>query len=332
MRKLTVGKVILGTVVSLLLVFQNTFAQTRDKGPWWPSAQWGKDDQAGGSNWITPEKIIEALKLVKTGKLYELGQIYSSSMPLFGSRTYKMTIPGSPTAGPLGSNRLIYHDEYLTTEIGQVGTQFDGPGHIGQMMTMSDGGEKGVFYNGFTLDDIKSPYGLLQLGVEHVKSILTHGVLIDIAGYKGVDVLPNGYEVTVADVRGALKKQGISEASLKPGDALFFRYGWSKYWTDAAKYNANPPGIGVAVARWVAERKASMVGSDSFGTEVIPNPDANLVFPVHQELITKNGIWNLENMVFDDLAREGAYEFLFVFTPIRFQGATGSPGRPIAIR
>jgi kynurenine formamidase len=147
-----------------------------------------------------------------------------------------------------------------------------------------------------------------------------------------VDALANGYEVTVADVQGALKKQGISEAGIRPGDALFFRYGWSKYWTDPPKYNTNPPGIGLAVARWVAERKASMIGSDQFGTEVIPNPDTNLVFPVHQELLMKNGIWNLENMVFDDLVREGAYEFLFVFTPVRFKGATGSPGRPIAIR
>jgi hypothetical protein len=70
--------------VTLLLVSHNAFAQTRDKGPWWPNAQWGKDDQAGGSNWITPEKIIEALKLVKTGKVYELGQIYSASMPCSG--------------------------------------------------------------------------------------------------------------------------------------------------------------------------------------------------------------------------------------------------------
>ncbi len=81
-RKLTVGGMILGTVVSLSVVFQSAYAQTRDKGPWWPSAQWGRDDQAGGSNWITPEKIIEALRLVKTGKVYELGQIYSASMPL----------------------------------------------------------------------------------------------------------------------------------------------------------------------------------------------------------------------------------------------------------
>jgi kynurenine formamidase len=318
--------------ILFLLVSHNVFAQTRDKGPWWPNAQWGKDDQAGGSNWITPEKIIEALKLVKTGKVYELGQIYSASMPLFGARTFSLTIPGSPTAGPMGTNRLIYHDEYLATEIGQVGTQFDGPGHIGQIVKMADGTEKGVFYNGFTLDEIKNPYGLLQLGVEHVKPIFTRGILIDIAGYKGVDVLANSYEVTVADVQGALRKQGISEAGIRPGDALFFRYGWSKYWTDPTKYNTNPPGIGLAVARWVAEKKLSMIGSDQFGTEVMPNPDANLVFPVHQELLMKNGIWNLENMVFDELAGEGAYEFLFVFTPVRFKGATGSPGRPIAVR
>ena len=324
--------ILLGTVLSLLVVFQGADAQTRDKGPWWPNPQWGKDDQAGGSNWVTPEKILEALKLVKTGKVYELGQVYSSTMPLFGSRSFTLTIPGSPTGGPLGANQLIYHDEYISTEIGQVGTQFDGPGHIGQMMKMADGTEKGVFYNGYTLDEIKSPYGLRQLGIEHVKPIVTRGILIDIAGYKGVDALPNSYEVTVADVQGALKKQGIAEATLKPGDALFFRYGWSKYWSDAPKYNANPPGIGVAVAKWVVERKASMIGSDQWCTEVVPNPDASLAFPVHQELITKNGVWNLENMVFDDLVKEGAHEFLFVFTPLRFQGGTGSPGRPIAIR
>jgi kynurenine formamidase len=86
------------------------------------------------------------------------------------------------------------------------------------------------------------------------------------------------------------------------------------------------------VARWVAERKASMVGSDQSGTEVQPSADPKQAYPVHQELMMKNGIFNLENLALDELARDGAYEFLFVFTPVRFKGATGSPGRPIAIR
>lgn len=279
-----------------------------------------------------PEKVVAALKWVKTGKIYEVGHLYSRDMPLFGSRTYSMFIPSSPSGGPMGGNGLIYHDDFLVAEIGQVGTQFDGPGHIGTHIKMADGTEKGVFYNGYTLDEMKSPYGLLKLGIENVNPIVTRGILIDIAGYKGVEALPHSYEVTVADVQGALKKQGIAEPSIQPGDALFFRYGWAKYWNDTAKYNTNPPGIGVAVAKWVVDRKASMIGSDQWCSEVVPNPDANLAFPVHQELITKNGIWNLENMTFEDLARDGAYEFLFIFTPIRFQGGTGSPARPIAIR
>lgn len=75
-----------------------------------------------------------------------------------------------------------------------------------------------------------------------------------------------------------------------------------------------------------------MVGSDSWTTEVVPNPDPDLSFPVHQELITKNGVFNLENLVFDDLIADGVQEFLFVVTPLRLKGATGSPARPIAIR
>jgi kynurenine formamidase len=138
--------------------------------------------------------------------------------------------------------------------------------------------------------------------------------------------------VTVEDVRGALQRQGLSESELRPGDALLFRFGWSRYWSDASRYNHEPPGIGVEVARWVVERKASMVAGDTGGTEVQPNPNPELSNPVHQELITKNGIFNLENLALDELARDQAYEFLFVFTPIRFKGATGSPGRPLAIR
>ena len=309
-----------------------SLAQTREKGPWWPHPLWGPEDQAGGSNWITPEKILEAVQLVKTGKVYELGQVYERGIPLFEGRTYSMFIPGSPTGGPFGDNALVYFDEILTAEIGQVGTQFDGPGHIGVRTTMGDGSVQDVFYNGFPIDEIEGSYGLRKLGIEHVKPYLTRGVLIDIAGQKGVEALDHSYEVTVADVRAALERQGMSEQDLKDGDALFFRYGWSKYWTDGDKYNTNPPGIGLEVAAWVAERNASMWGSDQWNGEVIPNPEEGLAFPVHTELICKHGIWNLENMVFEELVEDEVYEFLFVFAPIRFKGGTGSPGRPLAIR
>jgi kynurenine formamidase len=316
----------------VLLSAGTTLAQTREAGPWWPNPAWGAGDQAGASNWITPDKVLEAVGLVKAGKIYEIGQVYEKGMPLFGQRTYALLSPGSPTYAFPTANRIVANDEFVCGEIGQVGTQFDGPGHIGMKVKMADGSTQDVYYNGFTGAEMYSAYGLQKLGIENVKPMLTRGILIDLAGYKNLPNLPARYEVTLADVRGALARQGLSESDLRPGDALLFRYGWSRFWTEPAKYNTDPPGIGLEVARWVVARKASMVGSDQSGTEVGPNPDPSLAFPVHQELIMKNGIFNIENLTLEDLARDAAWEFLFVFTPVRFKGATGSPGRPLAIR
>jgi kynurenine formamidase len=315
------------------LVAGAAMAQTAEEGPWWPHPIWGPGDQAGASNWITPAKVLDAVALVKTGKIYEMGQVYERGMPLFGERTYALLIPGSPASPESwGKNRLVGNDEFLCAEIGQVGTQFDGLAHVGTRMTMADGSEQNVYYNGFTGDQIRGRYGMAALGIEQIKPIVTRGILVDIAAYKGVEMLPNGYEVTVEDVLGALKRNGLSEDDLKDGDAYFFRFGWSKLWEKPDEYNTNPPGIGLEVARWVVAQNATMIGSDSWGSELFPNPDPELLFPVHQELMTKNGIFNLENLKLEELSAEGVHEFLFVFTPVPFKGATGSPGRPIAIR
>lgn len=316
-----------------LLIFSNPCnAQTKEKGPWWPHPIWGAGDMAGGSNWIDQAKVLEAIKLVQTGKIYEMGQVYEETMPLYGKRTYKMRMPGAPTAGPFGDNGLIYNDDFLVTEIGQVGTQFDGPGHIGTRMEFEDGTQKDVYYNGFTGEEIYSSYGLKKLGVEHIKPIVTRGVLVDIAGYKGVDALPHSYEVTLDDVKGALKKQGIAEDFFQDGDAIFFNYGWSKWWSQPQEYNSNPPGIGMEVAKWVVSKNASMIGSDQYGSEVEPSPIEGAMAPVHQLLVNQNGIFNLENLNFSSLISGEVYTFLFIFTPTPFKGATGSPGRPIAIK
>lgn len=163
-------------------------------------------------------------------------------------------------------------------------------------------------------------------------SSISRGILIDVAGYKGMNRLMNSYEVTLADVKGALAKQGIDETSITPGDVLLLRYGWAQLWGSPPEYNRNQPGIGMEVAQWLIRKQVSMIGGDNAATEVFPNPAPDLFVPVHQELIMKNGIFNLENMDLETLAADGVYEFLFIFTPIRFVGASGSPGRPIAIR
>src|SRR5215475_5698004 len=122
----TARHIAIGLVVGMLLGASATaaFAQaTTPIGPqWWPS-RWGTGDEAGASNLMTPEKVLEAIKLVTTGKVYRLGRPYEPGMPMRGLRNYKLVIPSFPTAGPFAKNRLIFNEEFVTGEIGQVGTQ-----------------------------------------------------------------------------------------------------------------------------------------------------------------------------------------------------------------
>lgn len=320
-------------LVLLILFSISVNAQTREQGPWWPNPQWGAEDQAGASNWITDTKVLSAVKMVTTGKIYKLGHVYTRDMPIWGQRTFSLVTP-DPYKQFTKKNTPVWNVDYFSGEFGQIGTQFDALGHTGISIKMADGSEKDVFYNGFTRDEVNGDaYGLRALGVEHVRPIITRGILIDIAGYKRVPVLENEYEVTMTDVRGALKLQGITEDTIEPGDAILFNYGWANNWEDLTVYNhLSSPGIGVEVGLWIAERKACLAGSDSPALEVLPMTDSSLGFPVHQELLIKNGIFILENMDLRGLAADKVYEFMFIFTPTPFKGASGSPGNPIAIR
>jgi kynurenine formamidase len=181
--------------------------------------------------------------------------------------------------------------------------------------------------------------GLEALGVEHVKPIITRGILVDVAGFKGVPVLDSRYEVTLADVRGALSKQGIAEASIEAGDAILFNYGWAVNWTSPQKYNDSrffvgenngSPGIGLEVARWLVSKRVSMAGADSCCVQAQPPVTAG-PRTVHHELLN-NGVLMLENMDLRELTRDRVYEFLYLNLTERIKGATGSPVRPIAIR
>lgn len=315
-------------------------AQTREKGPWWPSPH-GAKDQAGNSNYITAEKVLKSLRMAKTGQTYELGRIYEAEMPQYGYRPYFLTI--IPPVMPLQEGLGVAQADYFTGFIGQMGTQFDAFGHQGRVVRMADGTLKSVYYNGFTQEELtgrnRGVGGLEALGVEHVKPIVTRGILIDIAAFKGVSVLESRYEVTLADVRGALAKQGLREDSIEPGDAILFNYGWAVNWNNPAKYNdarffvgqnQGSPGIGVEVAKWAVEKKASMVGADSCCVTIQP-PTRPELGNVHHELLF-GGVMMLENMELRELARDRVYEFLYVNLAERIKGATGSPVRPIAIR
>jgi kynurenine formamidase len=164
-----------------------------------------------------------------------------------------------------------------------------------------------------------------------VKPFFTRGHLFDVEAVKG-RMLEAGEEIKLADLRAAMQRQGINEADIKPGDAVFFQTGWSKLWMkNNDKYNGGEPGIGMEVARWCIEKQVCLTGADCWATEVVPNPDKDLAFPVHGELITKNGIFNHENLFFEELIKDKKYQFVYIFSPAPIKGATGSNGGPIAV-
>ena len=295
-------------------------------GNWWPSP-WGAQDQRGANNRITPAKVLEAARLIKTGKIYPLGRVLEKGIPLFGERLgAHIVIPGSPTGGPFGDHKLYYHDELFVGEIGQAGSQFDGLGHIG--MVANDG--KIRYYNGLTQDEVGGTYGLKKLGIEHCRPFFTRGILLDVLALKGGTRLPIDYVITVADIQAVLTRQNIKEPG--EGDAVLFHTGHGTLWKkDNAEFNKGCPGPGITAGRWLADKKIAAVGADTWPVEAVPGENPNLPFACHAIWITMNGIHINENLDTAELAKDRVYEFAWSFNPVPIKGATGAPGNSVAM-
>src|SRR5262245_48328187 len=280
--------------------------------------KWGAGDQRGAGNHMKPETVLRAAKLIQTGEVIELGYVLNSSMPFFGTRRFD--VHTKRTFMNPQSNRRGSNEEFVAGEIGQVGTQFDGFAHqtIGNSLN-----------NCFKLDEIATRNGFEKLGIENTGSLITRGVMIDVASLKGMEMLPDNYEITVQDLEQALAKQKLK---LQPGDAAIIHTGWGKLWgRDNARYAKGGPGIGIAAAEWLAKQDPMLVGADNSSVEVNPNPDPKVSLPIHQIMLVVNGIHLLENVKLDELVSKRIQEFAFIVQPLKIQGGTGSTVAPIAV-
>ena len=280
-------------------------------------SKWGAGDERGAANHMGPESVLRAASLIRTGRVFELGQVLRPSMPL-GARHFDLYV--KPTGPFAGSNRRGSNEELVVTEMGQVGTQFDGFTH----QTIGDS-----LYNCVDMNEVMTRDGFTRLGVENVGTLMTRGVLIDVAALKGVDMLPDTYEITVDDLQQALHRQGVA---LEPGDAVLIHTGWGVLWdSDPDRFMATNPGIGVAAAEWLVEHDPMLLGADNQPVEVSPNPDPAVSLPIHQIMLVVHGIHLVERMKLDELAAAGVHEFAFVVQPLKIEGATGSTVVPVAI-
>lgn len=291
----------------------------------WTTSKWGPDDEIGAANLITPESVLDASKLIKSGKTYNLGIIVDKTTPAFAPRSMSLTVlqPNQINSQGLGDNHMTYNDDIFMGWLG-IGPQIDGLAHIGI---------DHVYYNGFKDEDIAKADGMVKLGIEKLPPIVTRGVLLDMASYYGVDIVKEGTAYTKADIEGAAKKQNVQ---INKGDVVLFHSGWLNLLDgenqDHDRYVSTEPGVGKSGAEYLAEIEVVAVGADTWGVEAVPFPEGTGVFEIHQILIPKNGIFILENMDTRELAKDKAWEFMFVLGPTRMRGAVQMMINPIAIR
>jgi len=295
---------------------------------WWPS-KYGAGDQAGALNEITPGKVLEAVRLVRRGRVYDLAHVLHQDIPAFPGRTFRQYLTTNyhqinrrqSDAGPegLGSNSVNWIVEQVTATQ-QMGTHMDGLNHL-QM------GER--TYNGFLLADIIEDYGTNRLGIDTLPQVVTRGLLLDVASARGGERLEPGDVITVADTEAALAAAGLD---VRPGDAVFFYTGWGDLWgNDNERYASGEPGPGLALGEWLADHRVALTGCDTWSFGPYPPETHCEPFVVPQTLNVRHGVVVVENLRLEQAAREGVREFLLVISHAKLRGATGAWVAPLAI-
>jgi kynurenine formamidase len=179
-------------------------------------------------------------------------------------------------------------------------------------------------------DDVEAPAGFAQLGIETVRPLLTRGVLLDVAGWKGQERLPLKYGITADDLQGCAAAQDVAVQS---DDVLLVRTGYGTIWRDEATY-LQAAGVAKSGTLWAAERGVVAVGADNMAWDVPDerDPETGATLFAHLYLLPKRGIYILENVFLEELSRDRCWTFAFVGIPLKLVGATGSPLRPLALK
>lgn len=290
--------------------------------PDWCKSKWGPNDEIGAANLITAESVLEASKVIKTGKIYALGVETNSKTPAFGPRSWALVItqPGQVGGVGLGPTKTNYNDDVYMGYVG-TGSQIDGLGHIGV---------DNLYYNCNKNSEFVQANGLKKLGIEKIPPITARGIVLDMTAIVGKDPVPEGTAFNKKEIDEALQKQGIE---IRKGDVVLFHTGWlSLVGKEDKRYISGEPGLGKEGAEYLVSKDVLAVGADSWGLEAIPFEKDVGVFEVHQILIPKNGVYILENMNTGPLVADKAWEFMFVLGLGRITGGVQAIINPVAIR
>ena len=308
--------------------------------------RWGADDQLGTLNFIDAAARLRGVAAVHDGNAFPLG------LPMSEAEGIQMGfIEGrvNPTRSMICVNNPLSPDpewiassEDVVTFAMQCATHWDGLAHV----SYGAGPDGGKLYNGYPASSVTEA-GTTKLGIHLIGSLVSRGLLLDVARAKGLEVLDGGYPITPDDLDAACE---LGKLTVEPGDVLLVRTGQAAHLAlpgrpglagappkrDLIAYTWPAPGLTLATTEWFHARDVAAVATDTMVLEVYPCEDKDLYLPVHLIHLVEMGMIQGQNWFLDELAdacaADGRYEFLLDATPLPFTNGLGSPVNPVALR
>jgi len=290
----------------------------------------GPDDQVGMLNLLTPDIARDVLARADGGRVIDLSVDLFIDMPTWtagGEPPFQIwmehTPGGSAVDDPIGVGRE--QNEYVSWSADAMSMFIHSGTHVD---TLNHFGYNGKIWNGFAADEHLGSKHWNIAGADAFPPMIARGVLIDVAGDQGVDVLPDSFAIGRAELVSALERQGTH---LEVGDVILVRTGRGSVWPNAAMYLPKEPGLTLAGARFLAEAGAATIGADNIALEQLPSADPDNWMAVHTFLLAEAGIPIIEVLDLEELAAERVYEFAFIGACMKIRGATAGPMRPLAL-
>ncbi|MYB29137.1 MAG: cyclase family protein [Acidimicrobiaceae bacterium] len=287
-------------------------------------------------DYLARNDTLAALALIERGQVYDLDCGRYPGMPVYEGHPPFQVVNYRTSRGiekqcdhqwwldpkGTGNNKVSFgwNSEMVLASM-HSGTHIDALSHVTK-------GPNDEWFNGANAEEDLGDFGPLKYDAAEIPPIVLRGVLLDVPGAKDIRALPSHYPITPGDLEATLEAQNTTIA---PGMAVLVRTGYLSAWPDAEKENYFQAGINLESAEFLADAGAVLIAGDTEGLENQPSTTPNNPFPVHIELLVDRGVYIVEMVYMEDLARDQQYEFCFICLPLKIKGATGSLVRPIAV-
>lgn len=276
--------------------------------------RWGSQDERGTLNLLTPDLVRQAASLVKLGKVYSLAVPLDAKGPQWPPRhkTWRVTMYHGEDGRHGGADDVLMLHSHS-------GTHLDALCHIWYDEQL---------YNGFSASEHISSRGAARNSIDRVEWIVGRGVLLDVASSRGVAHLELGEGISATELERCAAWQ---EVAVQPGDLVLVRTGWMQvFHRDRELFDKGAPGLDLSTLQWLKDNDIVLLGADNHGVEQMAKIPPEGI-PLHRGAIRDLGVYLLENLYLEDLARDRVYEFLMIVAPLPLSGGAGSPVNPIAI-